>query len=92
MDLHFEQEINAPAEKVWEVLAHQFGEIGAWAPGVKSSRVLDDSEIPADYQVAPSAPIPGRATTNPLGETKEVLIMYSDENKEFTFRGVGLPQ
>ena len=91
MDLHFEQEIKAPAEKVWEVLGKQFAEIGEWAPGVASSRVLDMSEIPSPVKVAASAPVPGRATGNPFGETKEVLTRYSEEKMEFTFEGVGLP-
>ena len=91
MDLHLEQEINAPADKVRKILGHQFGEIGNWASGVETSRVLDVSEVPSDFELAASAPIPGRGTTSPLGEIKEILIMYSEDKKEFTFRAAGLP-
>lgn len=91
MDIRFEQEINAPAEKVWEILGHQFAEIGSWSTSVESSRALDVSDVPAGYKVAASAPVPGRVTPNPLGELKEILTMYSESKKEFTFQADGLP-
>ena len=89
MDLHLEQEINAPADKVWEVLAHQFAEISNWSPRIKSSRAIDISEVPAGFKVAESAPVPGRVTPNPLGELTEVLTKYSEANKTFTFEVAG---
>lgn len=92
MNLRLEQEINAPADKVWKILAHQFANIGDWASTVHTSRVIDASEVPADFNVAPTAPIPGRATTNELGELREILTEYSEANKELTFRVAGLPR
>jgi len=91
MELQIKQEINAPAGKVWQILGHQFAEIGDWSSTVETSRVLHDSEVPANFKVAPSAPIPGRATPNPLGELKEILTMYSDAEMSFTFEIDGLP-
>ncbi|MCP4608973.1 MAG: hypothetical protein GY845_09700 [Planctomycetes bacterium] len=41
MELQITQEINAPAEKVWEILAHQFAEISEWSPRIESSRVIE---------------------------------------------------
>ena len=89
MELHLEQEINASAEKVWGVLAHQFAEISNWAPRIKSSRAIDKSEVPAEFKVAEGAPVPGRVTPNPLGEVTEVLTQYSEANKSFTFEVAG---
>ena len=89
MELQIKQEINAPAEKVWSVLAHKFAEISEWAPNIASSRVIEMSEVPADFKVADDAPVPGRVTPNPLGDVKEVLTEYSEENKAFTFEVAG---
>lgn len=89
MEIQLKQEINASAEKVWGVLAHQFAEISEWAPRIEASRVIDISEVPAGFKVAESAPVPGRVTPNPLGEVTEVLTKYSEANKTFTFEVAG---
>jgi carbon monoxide dehydrogenase subunit G len=39
-------QINAPVEKVWEVL-DKFGDIAAWSPGVKSSALTSDGPVTA---------------------------------------------
>ncbi|MFT7650003.1 MAG: hypothetical protein ACI8Y4_004768 [Candidatus Poriferisodalaceae bacterium] len=39
-------QINAPVEKVWEVLA-KFGDIAAWSVGVKSSALTSDGPVAA---------------------------------------------
>jgi len=89
MELQLSQEINAPAEKVWEILAHQFAEISEWAPNIESSRIIEMSEVPANFKVAKEAPVSGRVTPNPLGDVTEVLTEYSEENKTFTFEAAG---
>ncbi len=89
MELQITQEINASAEKVWEILAHQFAEIGEWAPNVPSSRVVEMSEVPAEFKVAKDAPVPGRVVSNPLGDVTETLTEYSEENKTFKFEAAG---
>jgi len=81
MELQIKEEINAPAEKVWEILAHQFAEIGEWAPNIETSRAIEVSEVPAGFKVAADAPVPGRVTPNPLGDVTEILTEYSEENK-----------
>ncbi|MEM7531276.1 MAG: SRPBCC family protein [Chloroflexota bacterium] len=91
LDLHLEKEINAPAEEVWSVLAHQFAEMDKWSATVDTARVLEESEVPAGFDVAPEAPIPGRSTTAALGEIHEIFTMYSEENMEYTFRAAELP-
>ena len=91
LDIHLEKEINAPAEEVWGVLAHQFAEMDKWSATVDTARVLEDSEVPVGFDVAPDAPIPGRSTTAALGEIHEIFTMYSEENMEYTFRAAELP-
>lgn len=90
-EIHIETEINAPAEDVWAALAHEFAEIDKWSSTVSESRAIDASEVPDGWEVAPTAPIPGRETTSPAGAFREIFTMYSDENMEFTFRADGLP-
>ncbi|MDX1379325.1 MAG: hypothetical protein R3307_10785, partial [Anaerolineales bacterium] len=77
MELQIKQEINAPANKVWSVLGHQFAEIAEWAPRIEWSRAMEMSEVPDNLKVANGAPVPGRVTPNPLGDIFEVLTMYS---------------
>jgi hypothetical protein len=41
-----EQSINAPIEKVWDVLGNQFGQIDKWASMMKESSVSRDPRLP----------------------------------------------
>jgi len=89
MELQLKQEINASADKVWEVLGGQFAEIADWAPRIEWSRAMKMSEVPNNLKVAENAPVPGRVTPNPLGDVYEVLSMFSDEDRSFTFEANG---
>ena len=88
--------INAPADKVWEILGHQFANISEWTSVVVTSKALTANEIPeGSYQPAESASVPARQTTS-INKGKsatltEVVTAYSDEHRELTFYGVGLP-
>lgn len=90
MKLHLEQEINASADKVWNILGHQFADIAIWS-NLEYSRAITTDEVPDGFKAATDAPVPGRATPNPLGELIEVLTHYSDSDRQFTFLGLGLP-
>lgn len=91
MDVHIETQINAPADKVWDILGRRFAEIAQWASVVESSRAAESSEVPTDFEVDPSAPVPGRVTTTRLGTLTEILVKYSDDSREFIFKGANLP-
>lgn len=91
MKVVIETKINAPADKVWQVLAHQFAEIDQWASIVETSRPMHLNEVPASMQVASEAPIPGRVTKTPLGEFREVFVKFSDAQRAFTFQGADQP-
>ena len=92
MQLHLEQEINAPAERVWAVLGQQFAEIERWSSTVETSRSLDASEVPAGVVADPAAPVLGRETVSALVTAKEILVRYSDADAELTFAVAGLPK
>ena len=90
MELHLETEINAPAEKVWEILAHQFGDMADWTETLSESRVVDAGQYP-DIKAAPTAPVPARETTSSFAKAVEIITEYSEDNMQLTFEAVGLP-
>ncbi|MEM7035196.1 MAG: SRPBCC family protein, partial [Chloroflexota bacterium] len=89
--IHLKEEVNASPDAVWAVVAHQFAEVGEWAPNIEWSRAVASDEVPSQFTVAPSAPVSGRVTPNPLGDLTEVFIEYSEPDKTFTFDTAGLP-
>ena len=90
MELHIETEINAPADKVWQILAHQFGDMADWTTTLSESRVVDASDYP-NFKAAPTAPVPARETTSSFAKAVEIITEYDEEKKQLTFDAVGLP-
>ena len=90
MDVHIEREINAPAEKVWEILAHQFGNMANWTATLSESRAVDASQYP-EFKAASTAPVPARETTSSFAQAIEIITEYSEEEMQLTFDAVGLP-
>lgn len=91
MDVRIETQIDAPADRVWEIIGRQFADVAYWAAGVKSSTEATADEAPADLVLAPDAPVAGRTTDAGL-VLKEFLVEYDDAARRFTFRAVGLPR
>ena len=91
MQVHIETEINAPAEKVWQILAHQFADMADWTTTLSESRVVDSSELPKGLKIAPTAPVPARETTSSFAKAIEVISDYSEEKMELTFHAANLP-
>ena len=91
MDVRLETSIDAPADKVWGILAHQFPDISEWAAGVAFSREASADEAPDGWALAPTAPVAGRLTNAGL-ELKEFFTAFDDEARRFTFRASGLPR
>ena len=97
VDLVVKTQITAPADNVWELLGKQFADISSWSEIVKTSRALNEEDIPeTKYRPISSAPVPARLTTvENKGKTKtltEVLTAYSDEDRSLKFYGIGLPK
>ena len=90
MELHIETEINAPATKVWEILAHQYGNIADWTATLSESRIVDASDYP-EFEAASTAPVPARETTSSFAKAVEIITDYSEDKMQLTFDAVGLP-
>ncbi len=83
--------IDAPAELVWDILAHRYADVAEWADMVERSWVLAPEQVPDDVQVAPTAPVPGRMVVTRLGQLAEVLVEYDEAGRTFTFMALGVP-
>ncbi|MCH8905622.1 MAG: SRPBCC family protein [Candidatus Heimdallarchaeota archaeon] len=92
MKVHIETDINASADKVWKILAHDFVDVAHWSSIVKESRIISRGDLPADAVLADQAPVIGRATKTRAGEFYEYFTEFSDEKKEFTFEGANMPR
>ena len=75
--------INAPAEKVWNIV-NNFNDLGAWHPSVKSTKVSLSSSF---FQVSSKNKVGSvRLLTLVDGSTiKEKLLAYDSENKTFKY-------
>jgi carbon monoxide dehydrogenase subunit G len=77
--------INAPVDQVWQVLAHEFSEVGSWSSAVASS-------LPAEGDGPGDAPISGRVCSTPgFGDLDETITHYSEKDRELTFEVSGMP-
>lgn len=90
MELRIETEINAPAEKVWGILAHQFDDVADWTATVSESRAADAAKYD-EFKAASTAPVPARETTSSFAKLVEIITEYSEERMQLTFETVGLP-
>ena len=96
VNVQIKTKINAPADKVWEVLGKQFADISKWTSVVEDSKAIRLDEIPSnEFTPADNAPVPARQTISVNGGRKatliEVLTLYSDEKRTLKFYGLGLP-
>ncbi len=83
MEITRETTINAPVERVWELLAHRFEDIADWFSGVSASEALPGQ---AGDQVAA-----GRVCTTARGNLTERITDLDDTARRFTFVIDGLP-
>lgn len=81
--------IEAPADVVWEVVAHQFDRIGEWATAIPSS---------AGGGVGPpsvDAPVPGRVCHTGIRmvpEVAETIVAYDEDRRTLTYEATaGMP-
>lgn len=74
--------INAPAQKVWHILAHEFGSVGKWASSIPKSQAVP--EIPAPK----GAMVGGRvcATAVPgVPAVREMFTYYDEQSMRFGY-------
>jgi hypothetical protein len=75
--------IDAPAERVWAVLAHEFANISVWASGVSHSA---PAATIADGPVGS-----GRVCQTFVGEVTETIIRFDEAGRSMSYRADGLP-
>jgi len=74
--------VNAPAEKVWDVLGRDFANIGVWSTTVSHS-VANDK-----LACVNNSPVGGRYCETSFGKISEEFTAYDDDKKTFSFKGV----
>jgi hypothetical protein len=75
--------INAPAQKVWRVLAHEFGNIGQYASAIPVSQAVTDIPAPEGAEVAGrvcSTAVPGFAAV------REQFTYYDEQAMRFGYQ------
>lgn len=78
--------INAPADQVWKVVAHDFAKVGEWASGVAHSKINTAAEVPH------GATVGGRVCSVPgFGELTETFTDYDEKGKTYTYEATGMP-
>ncbi|MBS1966574.1 MAG: SRPBCC family protein [Chloroflexi bacterium SZAS-1] len=82
--MHFAEQItiDAPATKVWRILAHEFDQVGRWASAIPVSHVAADQPAPA------GAVVGGRvcATVVPgFRAVHEHFISYDEAGMRFSY-------
>ena len=89
--VHIETEIDAPAEEVWAVLAHDFAEMDKWTATLSESRAVGANEIPDGLVPAPNALVVGRVTTSPVLTAYEIITEYDEAGMVLKFDAGNLP-
>jgi len=78
--------IDAPIDRVWKVVAHEFERVGEWSSAVAASSAHTDVAVPD------GATVGGRVCATPgFGDLTEAFISYSEDDKEFVFEVEGMP-
>src|SRR6266568_5671478 len=85
MHLHLKSHmtINASAEKVWRVLAHDFATIGQWASAIPTSQAIADLPAPAGAEVGGrvcSTAVPGFA------DVQETFTSFDEASMHFAYQ------
>jgi hypothetical protein len=85
MHIHFKDHvvIDAPATKVWRVLAHEFDSIGRWASAIPASRGLSEVPVPPGAEVGArvcAAAIPG------FRKIQETFTSYDEDAMSFAYK------
>lgn len=78
--------INAPVDRVWSVVAHDFADVGQWSSAVADSTPNLAAPPPE------GATVGGRVCATPgFGDLEETFTEYSEADRDFTFEVSGMP-
>src|SRR5258708_13169661 len=77
--------INASAQKVWGVLAHDFDTIGQWASAMPASQAIADLPAPAGAEVG------GRVCSTAVAgaaRVQETFTYYDEPSMRFAYQSI----
>ena len=77
--------VNAPASKVWRVIAHEFDNIGEWSSAIAESKAMMDRPVPEGAMCG------GRVCLSPgLGaDATEAFTYYDEQAMRFGYEAIG---
>ena len=78
-------EVDVDAERLWDIVAHDFDRVGEWSSAVQSSGVNPDATVPE------GATVGGRVCATDFGDLKETFTAYDEADRTFTFQVTGMP-
>ncbi|MEM7112135.1 MAG: SRPBCC family protein [Chloroflexota bacterium] len=78
--------INAPLEKVWHVLAHNFDQVDQWSSGVSLSGIAEADSSARDSASVEDAGMAGRMCLTAFGKCYEIFEAYDEQEHTFTYR------
>ncbi|MEM9562392.1 MAG: SRPBCC family protein [Actinomycetota bacterium] len=78
-------EVDVDAERLWEVVAHDFDRVGEWSSAVNASAANPEAIAPE------GATVGGRVCDTTFGDIQETFVDYDESAKRFVFRATGLP-
>ena len=74
--------VNASADEIWRVIAHEFDRIGSWATAVPASREAPHAAAPA------GCPVGGRTCQTTMArfpEVEERIVSYDEQGRTLTY-------
>lgn len=81
LDIKLSKEINASADKVWEILGPNFLSISEWGTGILTS--VNNPQADIQFEKAPAG---GRfCEVKGFGKFEELILHYSHTDKEITW-------
>ena len=86
MEMAFQVAINAPVDKVWKVVAHDFHKADEWVSTINHSRVRPEAGPAPGLAPLETA---GRACDTTLGGFKETIVHYDEQHHRFGYQAEG---
>ena len=87
--------IDASADQVWDVIAHQFGRIGEWATAIPGSTTITAPATVTHSYVLVEAPVAGRVCDTGMRavpQVTETIVAYDEDARTLTYQATaGMP-
>ena len=74
--------IDAPADEVWHVVAHDFHKADQWASSINRSSSREGGALPEGCPLDSA----GRACDTSIGGIKETIVHYDEAKKRFGYQ------